>query len=490
MAHFFFVHSSSRAFALRVILLIGIVASVCLALPLCAAPPAEPWQMGAPIVTYWAGPMPMTDAVAKQMAEGGWNLVWVTRRGAAKGVDVIDHFRAQLDVLQRHGLRGILGLGGVPRDIKKPIDIDVPKKKAEVDAIIEAVRNHPALYAYSLRDEPRADMFPNLARMKAYVQEKDPSHLVYVNLLPLGAKPQQFGTEGDRRSAFHEYVRQYIEIVKPRLLSYDHYTFADNGDGDTYFLNLVEVRKAALEADIPFMVILQASSWHNIRRIPTGEELRWQAYTTLAYGSQGISWYVYGYPGHDGAMIYPAGTWYNDPALAKSRAVLGGEPTPLYYYARELHKEFSAIASELQPLKSTGVYHVGMLPEGTSPLPKDAAFRLDPPVPHKDYPPLRPCREGWPSKYSAKPIEGFVIGCFGKSQSPTHALVVNLDCRTYSGRGHERRDEFLKSVRRFIVGPGHLDVFDAKTGKWSNGDSDRVELRLPPGSGLLVRLAP
>jgi len=67
--------------------------------------PAKPWTLGKPIVTYWAGPMPMTDAVAKQMAEGGWNLAWVTRRGATEGVGVVEHFRTQLDVLQRHGLR-------------------------------------------------------------------------------------------------------------------------------------------------------------------------------------------------------------------------------------------------------------------------------------------------------------------------------------------------------------------------------------------------
>ena len=51
---------------------------VSLAVGVCSMPAAcaevstrESWQMGTPIVTYWAGPMPMTDAVAKQMADGG-----------------------------------------------------------------------------------------------------------------------------------------------------------------------------------------------------------------------------------------------------------------------------------------------------------------------------------------------------------------------------------------------------------------------------------
>jgi len=81
-------------------------------------------------------------------------------------------------------------------------------------------------------------------------------------------------------------------------------------------------------------------------------------------------------------------------------------------------------------------------------------------------------------------------GCFGKDQSPTHALVVNLDYRTYSGRGQPRRDEFLRPVHRSIVGSGRLEVFDPKTSTWAAANSNRVDLRLPPGGGVLVRLAP
>ena len=479
MAHVSHVDGYSLSFMFCASVVIAMAVSLCLTSAVHAEAPADAtarrWQMGKPIVTYWAGPMPMTDAVAKQMAEGGWNLVWVTRRGAAKGVDAIDHFRSQLDVLQRHGLRGLLSLGYVPRDPEKFKALDDPETKAELDAIVEAVREHPALYAYSLKDEPNTAIFANLARMKDYLAEKDPSRLAYVNLYPIYASTKQLGTTGEPVPAYREHLRQFVETFRPQLLSYDHYHFAVKGDGDKYFLNLAEIRRAALDAGIPFMAILQACSWTVNMRIPTGEELRWLAYTALAYGAQGISWYVYGYPGHDGCMINPAGT-YREPHIARAmgRAVLAGSPTSLYYYARELHKEFVAIATELQPLRSLAVYHVGMLPEGAAPLPDGATFRLDPPVPPKDY---------------ATPVEGFAIGYFGRERQPTHALVVNLDYRTYSGRGQPRREEFLKPIRRAIVGPGRLDIFDAAAQKWSGADSDRVELRLPPGGGILVRLA-
>lgn len=451
--------------------LIAFVAFLCAFHGPCHAADSR-WRIGAPIVTYWAGPMPMTDAVAKQMADGNWNLAWVTRQGAPVGEDVTKHYRAQLDILQRHSLRGMLGLG--------LWNLDDPEKKAQLDVIVDGVRAHPALYAYSLKDEPNSSLFPDLARMRAYLKEKDPSHLVYVNLYPLTASNKQLGITGDQVPAYREYLRQFIKSVRPELLSYDHYHFGVRGDGLKYFLNLTLMREAALEAGLPFMNIVQACSWTKGMRIPSGEELRWLTYTSLAYGAQGISHYVYGYRGHDGAMMNLA----------------DGSPTALYYAAREWNKEFVAIAKELQPLRSLAVRHAGMIPEGATPLAKDAPFRLDPPVPTKDFP-LTPTKlteadeaalfaEGG-SHHSR--VEGFVIGYFGKDKTPTHALVVNLDYRTYSGLAQPRQDEFRKPVRRFITGPGRLEVFDVATSQWTAANSDRTELRLPPRGGTLVRLA-
>ena len=94
------------------------------------------WQLGTPIVTYWAGPT-MTDAVARQMAEGGWNLVWCGEK--------------ELDVSRRHGLRAQLNDG-----LLTPESLNDPKQRAKLDALIDRVRKHPALYSYFIRDEPSA----------------------------------------------------------------------------------------------------------------------------------------------------------------------------------------------------------------------------------------------------------------------------------------------------------------------------------------------
>ncbi|MHB8862419.1 MAG: hypothetical protein ACYC6N_08445 [Pirellulaceae bacterium] len=417
-----------------------------------SAPAASIWRPDTPIVTYYAGPgfdesTPLTKAAAQQMVDIGINLVWcVTRQ--------------ELDVAQRHGLRAQLRSG-----LFSPKSLDNPAERAELDALVARVRQHPALFSYFIQDEPCATEFFGLGRIVGYLREHDPKRLAYINLFPIYAKAEELGTQGDAVAAYREYLRQYRDIVKPSLLSYDHYQFAAAGDAELYFLNLAIMRQAAQRAGVPFLNIVQAASWQwdPEMRVPTGDEMRYLVYTTLAYGAQGISYYVYCYPNHTGGIVLPDGT-----------------PTPIYVVLRSLNREFVAIATELQPLGSLGVYHAGMTPPGTSPLAKEVPFRLEPP------PGAMPCEhltsENRPSSNNGRvmqPVKGILLGCFGlagkddKPALPTHLLVVNLNYES---------EQFTT-----VIGPRELEVFDAATRRWSRVATNRAKLCLPPGGGILVR---
>jgi len=295
-----------------------------------------------------------------------------------------------------------------------------------------------------------AAAFPQLGRLVAYLREHDPAHLAYINLFPIGADNQQLGTKGDTVTAYREHLRQFVDQVKPSLLSYDHYQFAVAGDTGNYFLNLALVRQIAEQRGLPFLNIVQAATWSPSMRIPTNDEVRYLAYTTLAYGAQGISYYVYCCPGHKGAIALPNGT-----------------PTPLYHALKSLNREFAAIAGELQPLRSLGMYHAGMTPPGTEPLGKNVPFRLDPPVPSMPY-------------KAPERVKGIVLGLFGPAGKnhepgkPTHVLLVNLD--------------YKATESRTIVGPAKLEIFDAARRTWSAAAGKGATLPLPPGGGKLLRL--
>ena len=395
--------------------------------------PPKPWQVGKPIATYWAGP-PMTDAVAQQMAEAGFNLVWCTNPW-------------DLCTVHRHGLRGIIYLRGGLSD---------PRQQAILDGFIASVKGHPALYAYHLADEPMPPAFAGLAKLKDYLQEKDPSHLSYVNLYPVS--PECCGeVEEQVIPVYRQYLASFAEVFKPQLLSYDHYNFwaeDGRGDGPTYFLNQALIREAALKAGIPALNIVQGCSWRPDFRIPNEGELRWLVYTSLAYGFQGISYYVYQHPQHLGAMLDP----------------VTGVPNPSYHAVKQLNPEFVAIATELQPLHSLAVYHTGMIPKGGVALPSEAPFRLEPALRNEDM----PFKSVFWFNFNREPMaSGLLLGYFGKQGSPSHAVVVNLNHKN--------------AVSKTIMGPSTLELFDAKTRRWSRAASNRERVKLPPGGGVLVR---
>ena len=379
------------------------------------------WQVGTPIATYWAGPS-LTDAVAQQMVEGGFNLVWCRSE-------------KELDVAHRHGLRGLFF-----NRLISPASLDDPNRCEQLAALISRIGRHPALYAYHLVDEPNASQFPSLGKLVAYLRERDPLHLAYINLFPTYANNQQLGTKGDVVTAYKEHVRRYVEQVKPSLISYDHYQFRLKGDTDQYFLNLAMIRRAAQEAGVPFLNIVQACTWApDVIRVPKPDELRYLVYSTLAYGAQGISYYVYACANHHGSLVS-----------------LDGTPGPLYHAVKAYNREFVAIARELQPLHSLGVYHTSMREPGCEPPPADALFHLD-------------------FRQSPALPRGFLLGFFGAVERATHVVVVNLD--------------YTAEVRTSLVGPGELERFDATTAQWTSAKKAVIELILQPGGGRLVHVA-
>ena len=432
-------------------------------------PDGSLWKVGTPIVWYQQGPgaggresvwatgfvrsgkpppaprVPrdrfemITPAVAKKLAEGGFNAMFV------RNLDDLDYAHA-------HGMRGILYVheGKEPwRNVFHPDAVKDPKWLAKLGEMIDSVKDHPAMYAYYLYDEPGTKEYPALAELVALIRERDPKHMAYINMFPVYASSGAQGTSGDKITCYREYLRRYLEEVKPDLISYDHFhmRFTSRAfDSSEYFLNLALVREASVNGGVPFLNVIQASSMGPGSRQPTGDEGRYLAFTTLAYGGQGICQFVYN--SYEGAEHW-GGVEYLDGTL-----------TPLGKDLRQqIHPEFVAVGKELQPLTSRAVYHLGTgeLPQGGVKLPVDASFTVDPPV----------------AKDRKK---GILLGYFGSTgKATTHVLVVNLD--------------YISDITTTIVGPGPMEVFDAETQKWENAsDKSRAKINVIAGGGNLLRL--
>jgi len=274
----------------------------------------------------------------REIAECGFNVVL-----PPCGAWSVDLNRQILDLCQKTGLRAIVGDGRVLA--KQPDDPDFARN---LEAVIADYAKHPALAGYFLVDEPSASAFPLLGAVNRYLLQKDPKHLPYINLFPNYANEQQLGTR-----TYDEHISRYIKEVQPALVSWDHYALFEGGERDIYFENLEIVRRHCLQAKVPFVQIVLTVP-HGPYRDPDEADLRWQAYTTLAYGAKGILWFTYWTPPYDPQ-------WRFRNAIINEK----GTPSTKYLILRDLHGRIRNVSRTQMRLRSMGVYHTPPLPKGT-----------------------------------------------------------------------------------------------------------------------------
>lgn len=292
------------------------------------------------ILSFWCAPPGEQTNLQRyrEIAECGFNVVL-----PPCGAWSVELNQQILDLCQKTGLKAIVGDGRVMA--KQPDD---PGFARNLDAVIADYAHHPALAGYFLVDEPNASAFPSLGAVNRYLLQKDPKRLPYINLFPNYANEQQLGTK-----TYDEHVARYIKEVQPALVSWDHYALFENGERDIYFENLEIVRKHCLEANLPFVQIVLTVP-HGPYRDPDETDLRWQAYTTLAYGAKGILWFTYWTPPFDPQ-------WRFRNAIINEKGV----PSTKYTILKDLHGRIRTLARTQMRLRSMGVYHTPPLPKGT-----------------------------------------------------------------------------------------------------------------------------
>ena len=244
---------------------------------------------------------------------------------------------ADLDAVAAAGLKAIVLAGNTYVDDSR-INWDENAIAEDVDALIERTAQHPATYGFYLRDEPNARMFPAIGRYVAAFQRVAPNTRPLVNLFPNYADPQQLGTE-----TYEEYLERYITTVKPPLVSYDHYALMEDGSlRGGYFANLEVVRSLSLAHNLSFWNIVLSNAHFNYGE-PSAGGLRFQAFTTLAYGARGIGYFTYIAPDSGNYRLAPIDQF--------------GHKSPTWDMLRNVNLQIHALAPTMIKLRSVGVFH-------------------------------------------------------------------------------------------------------------------------------------
>lgn len=315
-----------------------------LALLVIAATPAlaQPkWTQDKFEIGGWIAPPVASnnDATYSQMAAAGFTLI--TGPGPRRD-ETIESNKKSLDLCRRHGIRLIV------RDTRMHLDPQTDADRRALDAMIADYKDHPALYGYYLKDEPKPDEYRRLAELHSYIEQKDPRHLPYINLFPNYGGPSQL-----QFPDYDGYVQGFIEAVHPLMLSYDHYSFLRKGERNNWMANLEIVRRDSLKQGIPMWVIIQALQDATRYRPPTLNQMYWQVNTSLVYGAKSIWYFPYwsaGYPAKPEEWHY-LGVILPD-----------GKPGPQYAAACEINPKLKSLGPLLMGLKSVSVAHLGGVP--------------------------------------------------------------------------------------------------------------------------------
>lgn len=187
----------------------------------------------------------------------------------------------------------VICTSGKPDIIKKQLRLC---RKFGMKAIIAAPAvppaqwpDGPACWGYGLRDEPNVNGFAELRTLADALRTTHPGRFPYVNLFPNYANAQQMGVD-----TYAEYVNRFCDTFQPEVLSMDHYpTMKPGADSrESYCSNLEVMREQSLRRGIPFWNFFNCMPF-GPHADPTESQLRWQIYTSLAYGAKGVMYFCY-----------------------------------------------------------------------------------------------------------------------------------------------------------------------------------------------------
>ena len=227
--------------------------------------------------------------------------------------------------------------------------ISFPQIKDSTESAVALIKDHPALYAYHLKDEPDTSDFDWLADLSDKIGELDPLHPCYINLLPNWA----WGVE-----EYADKIEMFASEFDMPFYSFDNYPVVEE-DGvvsvrPDWYRNLEEFSAMSRRHGKSFwgFALAKAHSisdpWSDaVYPEPTLGQLRLQVFSNLLYGAQAIQYFNF--------------TGIVDPVTC--------EKLPAYDLVKQVNSEVRAYSPVFAGCSVLGVWHVGdSIPYGTKPL--------------------------------------------------------------------------------------------------------------------------
>lgn len=384
---------------------IGWLAAQVLVVSMLRSSPAfANWQMQEFLILYSSG-WP-AEQVTRRLTE------MTTREISAAHYNTVMCEYSQLELVAKAGLRCLV----IGRSQGAPDWLG----EAVSPSIAHASASSAAVWGYYVTDEPdnqnsrRGATFRQLAERVSDYRAADPNHVAWINMT----------------SATGGFLSDYMEVVKPDVLSFDLYRWwAKESD---WWRGLEAHRDAALSARVPLIMWIESNTSerrfnaHLPRPEDNATKLRWSVYTSLAYGCKGVQWFL--------------GSTDED--------------------VTTLNAELAALGPTLIRLESKHVYHTSEVPREGRRLPESSWYFTD--------------------------AQHLVIGEFVDPNEPNagYLLIANKSIDHDSDAVFELRRRAIsvvEEVNRNAIGRTPLPAE-------RQAAATRVRVRLSAGDGRLIRV--
>ncbi len=311
---------------------------------LAEAAPAGRFVQDRFAIGFWVDPPAddQMDARYREIAEANFTVVI-----GGFGANTPEKVRRQLELCEKYDLRGVVAMAGLAPD---------------------QLPDSPACWGYMIRDEPSARDFAALKEPVEAIRAARPGRFGFINLFPNYAPLEALGT-----ASYDEHVERFVKEVGVDVLSMDHYPMLQPG-ADTrqnYCDNLEVMRKYSLQAGIPFWNFFNTMPF-GPHFDPTESAVRWQIYTSLAYGAKGVLYFCYWTP--------------RGGEFPKGGAIItaDGRRTRHYDQAKRINAALKNLGPTLMQLTSTGVVRVKPKEDAAAALANTPIREIDG-GPHGDY---------------------------------------------------------------------------------------------------------
>lgn len=236
------------------------------------------------------------------------------------------------------------------RDWKNP---DVEQWRRDILPIVEKYKDNDTVYGYYVTDEPNQPEVAGVLQMGTLLKELSPNKPAYLNLFPVppSANPTRFEPLG-----YYNYVDAIYASDFPNC-GFDQYVFYHDGFMRPTFYKGMEIHRECSLRHGKDWWYCALSIAHRYYAEPTFTQLAHQAFSALAYGAKGLSWFTY--------LPLRKNGWYASPLNDVY------DRTHTWYDLKLINNSIQNYAYVLNHLKSDRVYHFGStVPETDEQVPE------------------------------------------------------------------------------------------------------------------------